>query len=287
MARHSLNPYVRLLRPLNSIMSGFGVIVGSVIVGAFYPARLLLGFIVGFLISGYAMVINDIADISVDKINAPQKPIPSGLVTVRLAAGYAAALAVLGNIAAAFLGIVPEITSLAFTALSYAYSFHLKRLGLAGNFAVALSMAIPILYGGIINGLYTPLMLSLFFAAIFAGTGREVIKGIVDVKGDSAAGIRTVAAVRGAARAAKLAAALIVVAVIISYVPPFLGLAGRALYFYLPSITFVDLLFIYSAIKVINDPSPTNSRRIKDRLLVLMLLVLLVYMITGVIENVV
>lgn len=282
-----MNPYVRLLRPLDSIMSGFGVIVGSVIVGAFYPERIALGFLVGFLISGYAMIINDIADVRIDLINAPQKPIPAGTVSVKTAKAYAAALAVAGNLVAAFLGFVPEITALAFTALSYAYSFYLKRLGLAGNFAVALSMAIPILYGGIINGLYTPLMLSLFFAAIFAGTGREIIKGIVDVKGDAVAGIMTVAATRGEALAARLATFFIAVAVAISYLPPLFWIRGYPLYFYLPTMTVIDALFLYNAAKVIKDASPTNSKLVKDRLLVLMLLVLLVYMITGVMENVV
>lgn len=282
-----MNPYLRLLRPLNSLMSGFGVIVGSAIVGRLPPYRLALGFIVGFLIAGYAMIINDIADLKVDSINAPDKPIPSGRVSLGRARAYAAALAIAGNAAAVPLGPLPLITALAFTALSYAYSFYLKRLGLPGNVAVALSMAIPILYGGMINGRYSALLLSLFFAAVFAGTGREIIKGIVDVKGDASAGIMTVAARKGGEYAARLAAALIAAAVAISYAPPLLGLKGIPLAVYLPLITLVDLLFVHSSIKVIKDPSPSNSRRIKDRLLVLMLLVLLIYMATGVVEVVV
>jgi len=54
--------YLEILRPANSIMVGFAVIVGSLIAQPFLSfdySVLLSGFLTGFLISSFAMVIND------------------------------------------------------------------------------------------------------------------------------------------------------------------------------------------------------------------------------------
>ena len=73
--------YVRLLRPENDVMMGVIVIVGALVAGSgSLPASssLLIGFLVGFALAASAMVLNDIADVNIDRLNDPSRPIPSG-----------------------------------------------------------------------------------------------------------------------------------------------------------------------------------------------------------------
>ena len=81
----SLRAFVSILRPINCAMIGFAVIVGAFVSKppTVDAADLLLGFVTGFAICGYSMVINDYYDIEVDRVNQPDRPLPSGVVTHR------------------------------------------------------------------------------------------------------------------------------------------------------------------------------------------------------------
>ena len=60
-------------------MIGLAVIVGVVISGVTVESyRILCGFLTGFFISSYSMVINDYFDLDVDRINAPNRPLVKG-----------------------------------------------------------------------------------------------------------------------------------------------------------------------------------------------------------------
>ncbi len=75
---------VRLVRPVNCAMIGFAVLVGEFVskpkvvpvVGS------ALGFMTGFLICAYSMAVNDVYDVEVDRVNQPDRPIPSGALSV-------------------------------------------------------------------------------------------------------------------------------------------------------------------------------------------------------------
>ena len=66
-------------------MIGFAVIVGEFVSKP--PAIPLLysvfGYLTGFFICAYSMVVNDVYDVEVDRVNQPSRPLPSGKVTSR------------------------------------------------------------------------------------------------------------------------------------------------------------------------------------------------------------
>jgi geranylgeranylglycerol-phosphate geranylgeranyltransferase len=69
-----------------------------------------------------------------------------------------------------------------------------KRSGLPGNFLVSACVAIPFLYGCIVAVGFVKLNVVLFASMAFlSNTGREITKDIVDVKGDSAEGVKPLA----------------------------------------------------------------------------------------------
>lgn len=265
--------YLRLMRPVNSVMVGFAVIVGAVIgggAGVFgSPIDVILAFVTGLTLAGSAMVINDYFDREIDAINEPGRPIPSGAVkpgealvaflllgAVGLAASWKTGL---GNLAVACLAWLMGVI----------YSTIGKRTGLLGNLMVSSCIALPFIYGGVMTGL-SALRASLLFAliAFLTNTGREVTKGIVDIEGDRSSGVRTVAVSRGPIIAARFSALCYLTAVGISFAPLYLGLVS---YWYMPFVAITDLGLLYLSISLIRDPSRRNSRRVKNAVRMLML----------------
>jgi len=143
--------YLEILRPANSIMVGFAVIVGSLIAQPFLSfdySVLLSGFLTGFLISSFAMVINDYYDAEVDRLNQPGRPLPSNRVTVRGVKTLSILLLVSGLLSSFYLGFLTLIIATIFAFISWLYSYRVKKIGMFGNSLVALSLAIPYIYGG-------------------------------------------------------------------------------------------------------------------------------------------
>ena len=263
----------RIVRPVNSVMMGFAVLVGAAIGGgSLLPSsvpELALAFLVGFFLSGSAMAVNDYYDREIDAINEPGRPIPSGAVSPGEALAVTGVFSVLG------LGLawLTSVGNLAIAVLGWVgmmvYSTVGKQTGLPGNLILSGCIALPFVYGGFIGG-ETGLSHSLLFAlvAFLTNTGREVTKGIVDIEGDRASGIRTVAASRGPAAAAWVSVACYVMAVLISVVPVYLGLVS---FWYIPFVTVTDLGLIYLSASLLREPSRENSRTVKNRVLPLML----------------
>jgi geranylgeranylglycerol-phosphate geranylgeranyltransferase len=111
---------------------------------------------------------------------------------------------------------------------------------------------------------------SIIFAliAFLANTGREVTKGIVDVEGDQAMGIRTVAISMGVMTAALVSVVFYLSAVIVSILPLYYGFVS---FWYFPFVVVTDIGLIYISFSLIRDSSRENSRRIKNLVRMLML----------------
>jgi len=267
---------LRLIRPINCLMMGFAVIVGSTIAAGAdlansWPA-LTLGFVTTFTLTGSAMSLNDYFDRKIDAINEPRRPIPSGEMTPKGAVVYAAALAIIG-ITAAYITSLSCLALAAFALMIMVlYSARFKRSGLLGNLMVSTSVALPFLYGGLaVEGVISAYSLLFALMAFLSNTGREVTKGIVDVEGDSAGGVRTVAVLSGPRKATLVAAAFYTSAVLVSAVPAYLGLVSL---WYFPAIISADSGFIVSSLLLVREPSRERSRTVKNRALIWMMLAL-------------
>ena len=168
-----LNPYISILRPLNGIMSMVAVYIGALIAGAMIIPTLpiVFGMAVVFLISGAGMIINDIFDIEIDKVNKPKRPLPSGRMKKKTAWIYAALLFIIGNAIAFYIGINPFIVSVFASIILIAYAAKLKKVLLIGHLGVSLMVALTFIFGGVITGNIFP-SLSLAILAFLANVGR-------------------------------------------------------------------------------------------------------------------
>jgi|YelNatPaOPRAMG01_1025707.scaffolds.fasta_scaffold07125_10 geranylgeranylglycerol-phosphate geranylgeranyltransferase len=265
--------YVRLMRPINCLMMGFAVIVGAVlaestILGDCWP-NLVYGFFTGFLLTAAAMVINDYYDREIDAINEPKRPIPSGLIKPKEALAFAAILTVLGLATALLTSAtaVPQcfITAIIFWLISVGYVTFGKKTGLPGNFLVSACVSAPFIYGSLAVAGAVKANIWIFVSMVFlSNTGREVTKGIVDVQGDKARNVKTVAVLFGERKAAILSALFYLFSVALTPLPPLLGLVSV---WFIPIVAVTDMGLIISSITLLKDYSRENAKKVKNQIL--------------------
>src|SRR6266852_4023301 len=219
-----LNAYLTLTRPPNTIMIGLAVVIGEAIGLGKLPgvSDAVFGFLTASLMMAGTMVGNDVYDVEIDKVNSPQRPLPSGTVKTRDALVLAVALSVAAIGFSALLGLWTFLTALLALALMVYYNTKGKKTGLIGNAVVSFNVALPFFYGGLAVNSMSPLLFIFSVVAFLANFAREVAKGIADVKGDSLRQVRTLAVVKGTRDAALASAGLFVAAVLLSFLPPFL-----------------------------------------------------------------
>jgi geranylgeranylglycerol-phosphate geranylgeranyltransferase len=271
--------FVRLMRPINCAMMGFAVFVGAVLADPqfFNVAWLgvLYGFVTGFMLTAAAMTINDYYDRAIDAINEPSRPIPSGSVSPREILAFVFVLSAVGFVFAYLTSVLCLVVAIISWIVVVTYVTVGKRSGLPGNFLVSTCVAIPFIYGSLAVLNYVPLSVVLFtLMAFLSNTGREITKGIVDVKGDEAEGVKTLAVRYGEKNAAVVAALFYVSAVALTPIPPLLNLVS---FWFIPIVLVTDIGLVASSALLLKNYSRDNAKKIKNLILLWFVVGLLAY----------
>jgi len=274
-----LGGFVRLMRPVNCVMMGFAVLVGAVLARpqflSFNWLSVIFGFFTGFLLCAAAMTINDYYDRAIDAINEPARPIPSGLVKPGEALAFVFALTAAGFVFALLVSVLCFSVAVVSWIIVATYLTVGKRSGLPGNFLVSACVAIPFIYGSVavVN---TVELNVLFFAlmAFLSNTGREITKGIVDVVGDKAENVNTLAVRYGEKNAAVAAAVFYISAVALTTIPWVLGLVSV---WFIPFVLATDVGLVACSVLLLRDYSREKARKIKNAVLLLFVVGLLAY----------
>jgi geranylgeranylglycerol-phosphate geranylgeranyltransferase len=275
----NLRASISIIRPINCAMIGFAVVIGYFVSrpDAVAPTTIVLGFVTGFAICAFSMVVNDFYDIEVDRVNQPTRPLPSGQVSKNLAIGMAAAMVAVGFVATALLLDLYALLIVAlYTLLAWLYDFRAKKYGVAGNLIVASSLAIPFIYGGVISGgrVLDSLLLFMAGTSLLAGVGREVVKAMADVPGDQKRGVRSYASVHGLRAASVLGAFFFLAAVVTSLLPI---LVIQVNTFYKLGVVLPDAAFAYLAFRISTRPDIQGALSVKKNALMGMLIGLVVF----------
>ncbi len=208
-------------------------------------------------------------------VNEPTRPIPSGLISVREALSFVIILTVLGLFFAYFSSVLCLLVATAAWVITISYVTVGKRSGLPGNFLVSICVALPFIYGSIAITKGLPLNVLLFaLMAFLSNTGREITKGIVDVKGDNVERIKTLAVRYGEKKAAIAAAIFYISAVVLTPVPLIIGLVSI---WFVPFVLVTDVGLVGCSMLLLRDYSRENSRRIKKLVLIWFIFGLLAY----------
>lgn len=158
-------------------------------------SSLLTGFIL-ICMTAAACAINDYWDIDKDRINHPERPLPSGRLSLQQAWWSAIILFASALIAAIPLGLSAFLLVAVSTVLLWYYSLLLNYSGILGNFLVATIIALLILLSSLAANRPFALLYPTGFLFYYA-LAREILLDIHDSEGDRAQGVATVANVWG------------------------------------------------------------------------------------------
>ena len=274
-----IGSFIRLMRPMNCAMMGFAVIIGAALanlkdMNALW-INLAYGFITGFTLTAASMAINDYYDRQIDAINEPNRPIPRGQVKPREALVFALVLTSTGFLSAYLTSLFCLLVSVIAWLIFTTYTTVGKRSGLPGNFLVSSCVAIPFIYGSVaITDVIQTNVLLFASMAFLSNTGREVTKGIVDVQGDRAQNVKTLAVRYGEKAAAVTAVVFYFCAVLLSLLPWFWRLVS---FWFLPLVAVTDIGLVSSSAMLLKDYSRSSARRVKKTVLLWFLVGLLAF----------
>lgn len=240
--------YWRIIRPVNSFVAGFAVLLGYLMAtGTLIPQAFLLIPVV-LLITAAGNVINDYCDREIDAINRPERPIPAGTVSASAALRYSLLLFVLGIAISVFSNLLCFLIAVFNSVLLIAYALRLKAMPLIGNVAVAYLAASIFLFGGALAGMgglmQNTIIALITFCAMLA---RELLKDAEDMEGDLEGGAMTLPLVIGVRKTGIIAFCVVLPGIAMSYLPVlrFYGFP------YLVAITIANIVIFSAALRAL------------------------------------
>ena len=248
--------FIQITRPVNLGIAFLSIFVGGAVTGTIQPLnQLILACFSGVFLMAGANTINDVFDLEIDRINKPDRPLPSGLLTLRQAALWAGFHFLAGIVLSLGVHSLEFGMALGFTTCLILYSYRLKNTVLWGNFTVALISAMAFVYGGAAVGrIYTALIVGVF--AFLFHLAREIIKDLEDMEGDRAQGVITLPIRFGVQAAIRWTSGILMFLILLTFVPYFLNIFNLT---YLIIVFFgVDCFLIYVLISIRHKSDPKH-----------------------------
>lgn len=253
-----MRSWLRIVRPINGVM-GMVATVLSVFIAIGYSITMhyekaIVAAICVFMVTSGGNILNDIYDAETDRINHPERPIPSGQIGIRNAR---VAFMVLYSVSIALgftiLGLIPGLIVVMAEVLLFLYETRLKGAGLSGNVAIGILVGLIFIFGGITVGAFYK-MIILFVMASLTNIGREITKDVQDMGGDKDR--RTFPKVYGVRKSMYLTLFLVAVAVAASFLPYVFHIFS---FYYLMVVIPSDALFLYSSFLVRRLPRKSQT----------------------------
>ena len=172
------------MRWRNAALAAAGVVAAAWWSAGEITGRVIAVALAAVALTAVANTTNDLADVEIDRVAHPNRPLPSGAISTDAAKRFAIAGSVIAVTLTAFGGVGLVLVTIAVLAIMWLYSAHLKRHGVPGNIAVALLGSLPFLYGAWAVDEMKKGML-LVMAAAPLHFAREVAKDIDDTPADA------------------------------------------------------------------------------------------------------
>jgi geranylgeranylglycerol-phosphate geranylgeranyltransferase len=267
---NKLKAYVHLSRPLNVLITFVSIPVACWIAGGTSITWFVILFAgtTGALVAAGANAINDVFDIDIDRINRPDRPLPSGALTSH----EAKRMWLIVSAAAFGLNLFLNSAALLITVFSicllYYYSARLKRTVLIGNLVIGLMTGMAFIYGSVVAGRVDRGIVPALFAFL-VNLARELLKDVEDVEGDRIEKAMTLPVLYGAIPSLMLATVsllLLITATVAVVLFHFYSFA----FFYI--VVVADCLICVSMILMWLDHSSKSMRRINALLKISMIL---------------
>ncbi|RJP61999.1 MAG: hypothetical protein C4543_02660 [Ignavibacteriales bacterium] len=269
---------IKIIRPINLIITFLSVIISAVISASFDSLSLIVILTALSVTFSFAAgnVINDVIDFEIDKINRPERVLPLGLMSLKSAKGLYFITVGISLLLSALVAVEILVIMIFLNLLLLLYSTNLKRIILLSNFVVAFATAFPLVLGGIVVENFFGGLIPAGFA-FFTNFIREIIKDSEDIKGDSIIGVKTFPQKFGLDFSVALIISLIILLIVIDMLPFFYRIYS-AEYFVLITI-LVNPLFVYVIKLLYNNKELATLRRASNLIKINMMLGLLAILI--------
>lgn len=239
--RGSILDYITILRLSVCLLAGLAVFIGSLFVNApFYS--IILAVLITILISGGGVVLNDIYDIEIDRINKPHRPLPAGRIKIAHAKLYALVLLLTAAILSLALHLYASILAFFNIFIAFFYAVKIKKTMFA-PFVDSWLAASTFIFGALLSGTIPLSVIILSSIAYAANVSREIAKAIEDIKGDKKMKVRSIPVLAGKKTSILLVIFFMLLAVSFSPLPYITGMFGI---WYLLLIIITDIIFIIS-----------------------------------------
>ena len=251
---------IELMRLVNGFMVAVAVIVGALACGLLYaPLFTTLAMLSGFFTATSGYILNDWKDVEIDKINCPERAIPSGKISKNSALILAIVFMAVGDIIIWFSNLESILIVMIGSVLIAAYSLWFKKMGFIGNVTIGILTGSCLLLGGASVG-HTEMALYPALLAFSLNVGREIMKGIDDYEGDKEEGAKTLAVRWGRERASVVGVVFLCVTVVMSPFPYFFGYYNIL---YLMLALVVDGILIMDSIFILRTPTSEMGHQVK------------------------
>ena len=274
-----MNAYLEIIRPGNAVMAAIAVIL-MMFVGHYYELPIIICALIVFVCTGAGNTINDVFDVKIDEINKPNRPIPSGRISLENARNYAYLLFGIGivlSIIDSYLvnSIWPSVIVIPAAVIMYFYARNFKAMPLIGNITVATLTGFCFVIAGVVIACATSSLKILFISiylglfAVFMTLAREIVKDMEDIEGDKKEGARTFPILYGKKIPSIISIILIVVTTLMCPILYFFKIFNI---WYMVIMILPIIIFLYSAYSLKLDPPEETCAKVSKNLKIAMLI---------------
>ena len=223
----------------------------------------LLTFCTAMFLEASTFALNDYYDLEIDKKNKRiDRPLVRGDITPKTALYLFYIFFPLGLLSSFFVNLTCFIIAVITAFMAILYDSYLKKIKLLGNFYIAYVMAIPFIFGAASTTQSTymqiHLEISIIIMAIIAflvGCGREIMKDIMDYKGDKESGVKSFPIYIGIKKSNIIVSIFYLLSIAISLIP-FLSPVFTIYYYnlvYLFMIIITDVIFTITIYQILKN----------------------------------
>lgn len=189
---NAIKGILQLIRLSNCLITFFVIIVGSFICSNenLLTFKIFLAALTGFFVTAAGNTINDIADVEIDKINRPERPLPSKKISIQSAKILYVFLIVSSLVLSLLINYLAFLIILLSNMLLYLYSTTIKKLALFKNFTVCFLTGYTFIFAGMVVGNVKLAVIPAVFAFLITFI-REIVKDMEDIEGDKIAKAKT------------------------------------------------------------------------------------------------
>ncbi len=253
----------RLIRFELPFSAGICVVLGQLFALGEFASVLITasGFLSVFLISASILVSNDYFDVETDRINSPNRPIPSNLVTLAEALSFSIILLLIGLILSFSISIEALLFAFILSIIGFLYNRVFKKSGLLGNILVSFSVGMTFIFGGLTVGLpFNKIVLFFGVIAALIDLGEEIAADSMDIKGDLLINSNSIAIKYGRGIALKISSYIFFLVILLTLIPFVMKWFSNI---YLVPIIIIDISIGYSTLRLLKTDDVNGRKYIR------------------------